>query len=75
MNLVVGTKQTVPFNKKDDLLPIGLSGGCKMKKGIQPDKPIRMTDVETPQGRLCDRLWSEQNVISNLSTEHIMGKG
>lgn len=47
--------------RKDELLPIGLSGGCKMKRRVPADTPIQLADVDTPQGRLCDRLWSEQN--------------
>ena len=43
----------------------------EVEKGIR----VRKNDVETPQERLCDRFWSENNAISNQSIEHIMGKG
>jgi len=47
--------------KTDDLLPMGLSGGCKVIRDIEKDRAITMTDVEIPPDRTCDRLWREQN--------------
>jgi predicted homoserine dehydrogenase-like protein len=45
---------------RDNLLPIGLSDGCVLKRDLPMDAGISFDDVELPKGRLCDKLWSEQ---------------
>ncbi len=45
----------------DNLLPLGLSEGCRMKREVVKDAVISYDDVEIPTGRLCDRLRNEQN--------------
>ena len=49
--------------RSENLLPMGLSMGCCLKKDIEKDKAITMEDVEIPQFRMCDRLWKEQNKV------------
>jgi len=44
----------------EDLLPMGLSLGGRVRKDIRKDEPIKFSDVELPAGRLCDRLYAEQ---------------
>jgi predicted homoserine dehydrogenase-like protein len=46
--------------QREDFLPIPLSFGCRLKRGIAKDQPIRYADVELPAGRLCDKLRAEQ---------------
>jgi predicted homoserine dehydrogenase-like protein len=57
----------------ENLLPMGLSEGCRIRRNIQRDQAITYSDVELPQDRLCDKLRAEQNeyfVLSrNRSTE------
>lgn len=43
------------------LLPIGVSEGCVLKRAKKKDDPITYDDVELPDGRLIDRLRTEQN--------------
>jgi len=43
-------------------LPIGLSEGCILKVDVPIGKFIEISDVELPEGRLCDRLYDEQVV-------------
>jgi predicted homoserine dehydrogenase-like protein len=45
----------------DDLLPMGLSQGCRLLQDISKDQVITYADVQLPEGRLCDKLWAEQN--------------
>jgi predicted homoserine dehydrogenase-like protein len=40
----------------ENLLPMGLSEGCQLKRDISKDQAITYDDVELPEGRLCDRL-------------------
>jgi predicted homoserine dehydrogenase-like protein len=42
-------------------LPIGLSEGCILKGDIAKDDVISFDDVESPSGRLVEKLWHEQN--------------
>lgn len=44
-----------------NLLPMGLAEGCRLKRDIPKDWVLSYADVELPQGRLCDKLRSEQN--------------
>lgn len=44
----------------EDLLPIGLAEGAVVKRAVAKDAVLRLSDVELPAGRLCDRLRAEQ---------------
>jgi predicted homoserine dehydrogenase-like protein len=50
--------------RKENLLPMGLSGGCTMKRPIGKDRPITFADVTIPPGRLCDELYAEQLLMA-----------
>lgn len=41
-------------------LPMSLSVGCRLKRDIAKDQPLRYADVTLPAGRTCDRLRAEQ---------------
>jgi predicted homoserine dehydrogenase-like protein len=47
--------------RKEDLLPIGLAEGCRLKREVPQDQVLTFADVELPAGRLCDQLWFEQD--------------
>ena len=51
----------------ENLLPMGLSEGCRLRRNIQKDQAITYSDVELPQDRLCDKLRAEQNEYFALS--------
>jgi predicted homoserine dehydrogenase-like protein len=44
-----------------DALPIGLSEDCVLRRDIAKDSVISFDDVVSPQGRLAEKLWQEQN--------------
>jgi len=48
--------------RAENLLPMGLSEGCRLQRDIPMDSPIIRGDVELPEGRLCDALRAEQDV-------------
>lgn len=52
-----------------NLLPMGLSQGCRLKQDIQKDQVIVHDDVELPKDRLCDELRAEQNHYFGHSSE------
>jgi predicted homoserine dehydrogenase-like protein len=45
----------------ENLLPMGLTEGCRLLRDIAIDQPLTFADVELPAGRLSDRLYCEQN--------------
>jgi predicted homoserine dehydrogenase-like protein len=49
--------------RTENLLPMGLSEGCRVKNDICRDKPITYDDVQLPNGRLADRLRAEQEAF------------
>jgi len=51
-----------------DALPIGLSEGCVMRRDVAKDEVISFNDVESPRGRLAEKLWREQNERWPLKT-------
>lgn len=44
-----------------NLLPMGLSEGCRLKRNIKKDQVITYEDVNLPSDRLSDKLWAEQS--------------
>jgi predicted homoserine dehydrogenase-like protein len=42
-------------------LPIALSEDCMLRRDIAKDEAISFDDVESPCGRLAEKLWREQN--------------
>lgn len=47
--------------QEQNLLPIGLAEGCRLTRDISKDQVLTYNDVELPEGRVCDKLRSEQN--------------
>lgn len=43
-----------------DLLPMGVSQDCIVRRPVPRDQPLTYADVALPAGRLCDRLRSDQ---------------
>jgi predicted homoserine dehydrogenase-like protein len=44
-----------------NLLPMGLSEGCRVLRNLPKDHALTYADVELPKGRLCDKLRAEQD--------------
>ena len=55
-----GVIENSPVFNADDLLPMGLSEGCRLTRDVSKDEPIRCADVEFPAGRFSDKLHAEQ---------------
>lgn len=54
---VLDNSETV---RAENLLPLGLARGCKLKHDVAKDKALSFDDVELPEGRLIDRLYKQQ---------------
>ncbi|MGD9558653.1 MAG: NAD(P)H-dependent oxidoreductase [Mangrovibacterium sp.] len=53
--------------RNENLLPIGLAHGCRLKRDIAADEVITFADVEIPEGSLAYRLWLEQQELFPVS--------
>jgi len=60
-----GMIENIDVSLAEDLLPMGLSKGCHLKRDIPKDYIITYADVELPIGRLVDKLRAEQNAYFN----------
>jgi predicted homoserine dehydrogenase-like protein len=49
-----------------NLLPMGLTDGCRLVRDVAADQPITYADVELPAERLADRLRAEQQELFGL---------
>jgi predicted homoserine dehydrogenase-like protein len=56
-----GVLENMEVSRRGNLLPMGLSEGCRLKREVPKDQPLSYDDVELPPGRLCDKLREEQN--------------
>ncbi|PSB35689.1 NAD(P)H-dependent oxidoreductase [Stenomitos frigidus] len=45
----------------ENLLPMGLAEGCRLKRDLSKDQALTYDDVELPPNRLSDKLRAEQN--------------
>lgn len=60
--LTYGLIENVAVAAQDDLLPMGLSEGCRLSADVAKDAAVTYADVDVPSGRLADRLRAEQVV-------------
>ena len=66
--LAYGVIENTEVARREALLPMGLGEGCRLTRNITRDQALRIEDVERPEGRLCDLLWSEQCARFGAST-------
>jgi len=55
-----------PACRKENLLPMGLSDGCRLTVDVRRDQAVAYSEIEVPEGRLCDKLRGEQNTHFGL---------
>ncbi len=59
--MTYGQCENSQITREQNLLPIGLAEGCRLKRDIAKDQVLTYDDVELPVGRLSDKLRAEQN--------------
>jgi predicted homoserine dehydrogenase-like protein len=59
--MTYGQCENSEIAQKQNLLPMGLAEGCRLKRDISKDQVLTYDDVELPADRLCDKLRAEQN--------------
>jgi predicted homoserine dehydrogenase-like protein len=58
--MTYGQCENYDMARAENLLPIGLAEGCRLKRDVPKDRVLMYDDVELPAGRLCDKLRAEQ---------------
>ena len=53
--------ENIDASRGENLLPMGLSEDCVLKRDIAKDQQISYADVQIPEGRLCDKIRAEQD--------------
>jgi len=59
--MTYGLCENYSTSRAENLLPIGLAEGCRLKNDIPKDQVLTYDDIILPQNRLCDKLRREQN--------------
>jgi len=59
--MTYGQCENADVVQAENLLPMGLVEGCRLKHDMRRDQVLSYADVELPDGRLCDKLRTEQN--------------
>lgn len=59
--MTYGLCENADVADEQNLLPLGVAEGCRLKRDIPRDQVLTYDDVEMPVGRLIDRLRTEQN--------------
>ena len=60
---VYGEAETAAITTAENLLPIGVAVGARLKRDLPKDAVLTYADVEIPEGRLIDRLRKEQAAL------------
>ena len=58
-----GLAENSDVTQAENLLPIGIAEGCRLRRDVPKDAVLTYADIELPEGRLCDRLRAEQNAM------------
>jgi predicted homoserine dehydrogenase-like protein len=59
--MTYGQGENSDVTQAQNLLPMGLAEGCRLRRDIPKDQVLTYDDVELPEGRLCDKLRAEQD--------------
>jgi predicted homoserine dehydrogenase-like protein len=59
--LTYGQCETYAASRAENLLPIGLAEGCRVRRDLPKDAVLTYADVEIPPGRVIDELRREQD--------------
>lgn len=64
--MTYGQCENAEVVQAQNLLPMGLAEGCRLKKDLSKDQVLTYDDVELPADRMCDRIRAEQNAHFSL---------
>jgi predicted homoserine dehydrogenase-like protein len=69
--MTYGQCENYELARAENLLPMGLAEGCRLKRDVTKDSVLTYDDVELPSGRLCDQLRAEQNAYFGGATKQV----
>lgn len=58
--MTYGQCENAEVARAENLLPMGVAEGCRLRRRMRKDQVLTYDDVEVPPGRLADRLRAEQ---------------
>ncbi len=61
--MTYGLCENYEIARKENLLPIGVAEGCRLKNNVPKDAVLTYDDVIVPGGRLVDKLRAEQDRV------------
>jgi len=61
--MTYGQAENADVTFRERLLPMGVAEDCVLQRDVKKDQVLTYDDVTLPDGRLCDRLRSEQNKL------------
>jgi predicted homoserine dehydrogenase-like protein len=64
--MTYGEAENADIAAAENLLPIGVAEGCRVRSNITKGQAITYRDVEVPTGRLIDSLREEQARVFGL---------
>jgi predicted homoserine dehydrogenase-like protein len=64
--MTYGQCENADVAQSQNLLPMGVAVGCRLKRDLPKDRVLTYSDVELPQDRLCDKLRAEQNAYFGI---------
>lgn len=67
--MTYGLAENAGAARAENLLPIGVAEGCRLRRDIEKDQVLTYADVDLPSGRLVDRLRVEQARYFSLGSE------
>ncbi|MBD2119877.1 NAD(P)H-dependent oxidoreductase [Trichocoleus sp. FACHB-262] len=59
--MTYGQCENSDVTQAQNLLPMGLAEGCRLKRDVPKDQALTYDDIELPRGRLGDKLRTEQS--------------
>lgn len=60
---VYGECENASVCQKENLLPVGLASGVRLKRNVKQDQALTFDDIEVPTDRLGYRLYDEQSRV------------
>ncbi|MBD1860391.1 MULTISPECIES: NAD(P)H-dependent oxidoreductase [Trichocoleus] len=67
--MTYGQCENSDVTQAQNLLPMGLAEGCRLKRDVLKDQVLTYDDVELPEGRLSDKLRAEQNAYFGVAAK------
>jgi predicted homoserine dehydrogenase-like protein len=72
--MTYGQCEAYGIARTEDLLPMGLAEGCRLRRDVPKDAVLTRADVELPMGRLVDRLRAEQDATYPPASDEPWGR-